>query len=50
MWPDSSNFALIKNTMMIDFLFKFFTIIEDHSIYTSLRNANNTWTDKTVTI
>lgn len=26
MWPDSPNFALIKNTIMIDFLFKSFTI------------------------
>lgn len=54
MWPDSplrpTNFALIKNASTIDFLFKFFTIIEDHSIYTSLRNAFNTWTDKTVTV
>lgn len=42
MCPGSPNFALIKNTIMIDFLFKFFTMIEDHSIYTSLRKANNT--------
>lgn len=48
MWPDSPNFALIKKTIMIDFLFKSFTI--RHPIYTSLGNANNTWTDKTVTV
>lgn len=50
MCPGSLNFALITNTIMIDFLFKFFTMIEDHSIYTSIRNANNTETDKTVTV
>ncbi|EAW95915.1 hCG1759600 [Homo sapiens] len=54
MWPASplrrTNFVLIKNANTIDFLFKFFTMIEDHSIYTSLRNAVNTWTDKTVTV
>lgn len=50
LWPACPNCALSKITIMIDFLFKFFTIIEDHSIYTSLRNANNTQTDKTVTV
>ena len=35
---------------MIDFLFRFFTVTEDPSIYTSSRNAVNTWTDKTVTV
>lgn len=49
-WPASPNFALIKNAIMIDFPFKFFTMIEDHFIFTSLRNAVNTWTDKTITV
>lgn len=35
---------------MIDFLFKFFTMVEAPSIYTSLRNAVNTWTDRTITV
>lgn len=50
MWLASLNFALIKNAFMIDFPFKFSTMIEDYSVYTSLRNAVNTWTDKTVTV
>lgn len=49
MWPASPNFALFKNAVMIDFLFKFFTMVEAPSIYTSLRNAVNTWTDRTIT-
>ena len=56
--PDTSDtkatyyfdFALIKNTIMIDFLFKFFTVLEDHSIHVLVRNANNTQTDRTVTV
>lgn len=42
----TSEFAVL-NGNLTDFLFQFLTVFEQYSIITSLRNAVNTWTDRT---